>query len=38
LEQYAQYEKARANLPHRIEARQKYYEEHQEEISEHEKR
>jgi hypothetical protein len=38
LEQYAQYEKARANLPHRIEARRKYYEEHKEEISEYKKR
>lgn len=38
LEQYAQYEKARANLPHRVEARRKYYEEHKEEISEYKKR
>jgi hypothetical protein len=30
-EQYAQYEKARASLPHRVEARRKY----QEEISEY---
>ena len=35
LEQYAQYEKARANLPHRVEARRKYQEEHKEEISEY---
>jgi 5-methylcytosine-specific restriction endonuclease McrA len=38
LEQYAQLEKARANLPHRIEARRKYQEEHKEEISEYKKR
>jgi 5-methylcytosine-specific restriction endonuclease McrA len=38
LEQYARYEKARANLPHRIEARRKYYEEHKEGISEYRKR
>jgi 5-methylcytosine-specific restriction endonuclease McrA len=38
LEQYAQYEKVRANLPHRIEARRKYQEEHKEEISEYKKR
>jgi 5-methylcytosine-specific restriction endonuclease McrA len=37
LEQYAQYEKARANLPHRVEARRKYQEEHNEEISEYKK-
>jgi 5-methylcytosine-specific restriction endonuclease McrA len=37
LEQYAQYEKARANLPHRVEARRKYYEEHKEQISEYKK-
>ena len=37
-EQYAQYEKARANLPHRVEARRKYQEEHKEEISEYKKR
>lgn len=35
LEQYAEYEKARANLPHRVEARRKYQEEHNEEISEY---
>jgi 5-methylcytosine-specific restriction endonuclease McrA len=38
LEQYAQYERARANLPHRVEARRKYQEEHKEEISEYKKR
>jgi predicted restriction endonuclease len=38
LEQYARYEKARANLPHRVEARRKYQEEHKEEISEYKKR
>jgi 5-methylcytosine-specific restriction endonuclease McrA len=38
LEQYAQLEKARANLPHRIEARRKYQVEHKEEISEYKKR
>ncbi len=38
LEQYAQYEKARANLPHRVEARRKYQQEHKEQISEYKKR
>src|SRR5215210_1904690 len=38
LEQYAQYEKSRANLPHRVEARRKYQEVHKEEISEYKKR
>lgn len=38
LEQYAQYEKARANLPHRVEARRNYQEEHKEQISEYKKR
>jgi 5-methylcytosine-specific restriction endonuclease McrA len=38
LEQYVEYEKARANLPHRVEARRKYYEEHKQEISEYKKR
>ena len=38
LEQYAQYEKARANLPHRVEARRKYQEEPKEQISEYKKR
>ena len=36
-EQYAQYEKVRANLPHRLEARRKYQEEHKEKISEYKK-
>jgi 5-methylcytosine-specific restriction endonuclease McrA len=35
LEQYAEYEKARANLPHRVEARRRYQQEHKEEISEY---
>jgi 5-methylcytosine-specific restriction endonuclease McrA len=38
LEQYAQYEKARANLPHRIDAHRKYQEEHKEQISEYKKK
>ena len=38
LEQCAQYEKARANLPHRVEARRKYQEERKEQISEYKKR
>lgn len=33
LEQYAEYEKARANLPHRVEARRRYQEEHEEVIA-----
>lgn len=37
IQQYAEYEKARANLPHRIEARRKYQEEHKEQISEYKK-
>jgi 5-methylcytosine-specific restriction endonuclease McrA len=37
-EQYAQYEKARATLPHRVEARRKYQEEQKEQISEYKKR
>src|SRR5215207_6803004 len=37
-EQYAQCEKARANLPHRVEARRKYQEEHKEQISEYKKK
>jgi len=36
-EQYAQYEQARANLPHRVEARRKYREEHEEQIFEYKK-
>lgn len=35
LEQYAQYEWSRANLPHRVEARRKYEEEHKEQIAEY---
>jgi hypothetical protein len=38
LEQYAQYDKARANQPQRVEARRKYYEEHKQEISEYKKK
>jgi len=38
LEQYARYERSRASLPHRIEARRKYQEEHKEQISEYKKR
>jgi 5-methylcytosine-specific restriction endonuclease McrA len=37
LEQYAQYEKARANLPHRVEARRKYQEVHKEQIAQYKK-
>jgi 5-methylcytosine-specific restriction endonuclease McrA len=37
LEQYAQLENARANLPHRIEARRKYQEEHKEQIAQYKK-
>lgn len=37
LEQYAKYERTRANLPHRVEARRKYQEEHKEQISEYKK-
>ena len=36
-EEYAQYEKTRANLPHRVEARKKYQEEHKEQITEYKK-
>ncbi len=37
LDQYAQYEKSRANLPHRVEARRKYQGEHKEQVSEYKK-
>jgi hypothetical protein len=37
LERYAQYEKARASLPHRVEARRKYQEEHREQIAQYKK-
>ena len=37
-EQYAEYEKARASLPHRVEARRRYQEEHKDKISEYKKR
>jgi 5-methylcytosine-specific restriction endonuclease McrA len=38
LEQYARYERSRANLLHRVEARRAYQEAHKEEISEYKKR
>ncbi len=37
-EQYARYERSRANLPHRLEARQKYQQEHRDRLSEYKKR
>src|SRR5215211_7861615 len=37
-EEYARYEKSRAHLPHRVEARRKYQEEHREQISEYKKK
>jgi 5-methylcytosine-specific restriction endonuclease McrA len=36
-QQYAEYERSRANLQHRVEARRKYQEEHKEEIAEYKK-
>jgi 5-methylcytosine-specific restriction endonuclease McrA len=37
LEQYVRYEQSRANLPHRVEARRKYQEEHKAQIAEYKK-
>jgi 5-methylcytosine-specific restriction endonuclease McrA len=37
LDQYARYERSRATLPHRVEARQKYQEEHREQIAQYKK-
>jgi 5-methylcytosine-specific restriction endonuclease McrA len=36
-QQYAEYERSRADLPHRIEVRRKYQEEHKEQIAEYKK-
>jgi 5-methylcytosine-specific restriction endonuclease McrA len=36
-QQYAEYERSRANLTHRIEARRKYHEEHKKQIAEYKK-
>src|SRR5215210_1920794 len=36
-EQYARYERSRASLPHRVEARRKYQEEHKEQIAQYKK-
>ena len=37
IQQYAEYERSRSNLPHRIEARRKYQEDHKERTSEYKK-